>query len=83
MTLRLYAERKHWPLEEVLVHLSHRNLGAGQERIERRLELLGPLTDEQQMRLLEIAEKCPVHRTLHAQVQVATTILTEEVATTP
>ncbi|OGX86725.1 bifunctional alpha/beta hydrolase/OsmC family protein [Hymenobacter glacialis] len=84
MTLRLYADRKKWPLAEVRVHLSHTVVSRGHERIERVMELLGPLSDVQRLRLLEIAEKCPVHRTLHAQMQVATTLAEPlPTATTP
>ena len=73
MTLRLYAARKQWPLTEVRVHLSHGRPAAG-ERIDLRLELTGSLTGEQRARLLEIAGKCPVHRTLHANVPVVASL---------
>ncbi len=78
MTLRLYAARKQWPLTEVRVHLRHKRPAGAPERIKRHLELAGPLTDEQRARLVEIAEKCPVHRTLQATVQVATTLAAVE-----
>lgn len=85
MTLRMYADRKGWPLEETTVRLRHGKVhaldeehpgapGALVERIERELELDGPLDAEQRARLVEIAERCPVHRTLHAQVRVETTL---------
>jgi uncharacterized OsmC-like protein/fermentation-respiration switch protein FrsA (DUF1100 family) len=75
MTIRMYAERKEWPLERVSVHLSHDRVhsedcedcesGAGMvDRIERTIDLTGQLSAEQRERLLQIAEKCPVHRTL-------------------
>jgi uncharacterized OsmC-like protein/pimeloyl-ACP methyl ester carboxylesterase len=76
MTLRLYAERKGWPLERTVVRLGHRRVhaedcagceGSASSRIdvlERELELEGPLDGDQRQRLLEIAERCPVHRTL-------------------
>lgn len=82
MTLRMYADRKEWPLEEVRVRLKHTRLhkrdedecaaggDARLDRVDREIELLGPLDDEQRARLLEIAERCPVHRTLEAGVQV-------------
>ncbi|MDX1574837.1 MAG: bifunctional alpha/beta hydrolase/OsmC family protein [Kiloniellales bacterium] len=83
MTLRLYAERKGWPLERVTVTLSHDKIHAEDcaecetksgrlDRIERRLLLEGALGGEQRARLLEIAEKCPVHRTLESEVVVTT-----------
>jgi putative redox protein len=83
MTLRMYADRKQWPLESVVVRLHHgRSHAADQEQcedrpvrldhIERTLELSGPLTDEQRVRLAEIAERCPVHRTLDAGVRITT-----------
>ena len=81
MTLRLYADHKEWPLERVVVKLRHEKVHAADvpesssdtglvDRIEREIELQGPLDDEQRKRLLEIANKCPVHRTLHAEVFV-------------
>ena len=81
MTLRMYADRKGWPLEEVVVKLRHgRSYGeddrhcdtapARLDQIEREVELHGELTDEQRQRLLEIADRCPVHRTLDAGVRI-------------
>jgi putative redox protein len=86
MTLGLYARRKGWPLEEVDVRLRHSKVHADDcaecerkpvllDRIEREISLVGALTDEQRARLLEIAEKCPVHRTLTASVDVRTRLL--------
>ncbi len=85
MTLRMYAERKGWPLEGVTVSLRHSRIHAkdcadcdtqsGQlDRIERVIELTGVLDAEQRQRLLEIADRCPVHRTLHSEVDVDTTM---------
>jgi len=81
MTLQLYAKRKQWPLEKVEVSLKHSRIHAADceecktnegkiERIDRFISLTGPLTDEQRARLLEIAEKCPVHKTLTAGVSI-------------
>src|SRR6058998_3472058 len=78
MTIRMYAERKGWPLEKVIVRLGHARIHAEDcatcdtkegyaDRFEREIELLGPLDAEQRARLLEIAGKCPVHRTLLGQ----------------
>ena len=83
MTLRLYAERKGWPLEHVSVQLTHERIHADDsgncemtpcriERIERVVNLAGPLSDEQRQRLLAIAERCPVHRTLTGETRVVT-----------
>jgi uncharacterized OsmC-like protein/alpha/beta superfamily hydrolase len=83
MTLRMYADRKKWPLEEIRVHLQHSKLHAEDcdhcenenaklDHILREVELIGPLDDVQRKRLLEIANKCPVHKTLHSQVTVTT-----------
>ncbi|MEL6675124.1 MAG: bifunctional alpha/beta hydrolase/OsmC family protein [Bacteroidota bacterium] len=83
MTLRMYADRKKWPLQEVRVHLEHYKdypEDAGHmddpksklDHIEREVELEGPLDEEQRARLLEIADRCPVHRTLHSEIVVKT-----------
>ncbi len=81
VTLRLYADRKEWPLEGVTVRLSHGRVHAddclaceekdvGMFRITRTLVLRGPLTDEQRQRLLQIADRCPVHKTLENGIQI-------------
>jgi putative redox protein len=81
MTLALYARRKQWPLEDVTVRLKHSRVHAADcadcetkegmlDRIEREIVLSGPLTEEQRTRLLEIANKCPVHRTLTSEIHV-------------
>jgi putative redox protein len=81
MTLRMYADRKDWPLDQATVHLSHETVHATDcdhcdteegkiDRIRRDIELEGDLTPEQRERLLEIANKCPVHRTLHGEIDV-------------
>jgi putative redox protein len=84
ITVRMYAERRGWPLRHITVRLRHRRIHAsdcagcetrtGQlDHIEREIHFDGELTDEQRARLLDIAERCPVHRTLHAEVLVSTT----------
>lgn len=64
MTLRMYAERKEWPLTEVSVALSLEAGPGGEQRIVRRITLAGELSAGQRSRLLEIANKCPLHRAL-------------------
>ncbi len=86
MTLGLYARRKGWPLEQVSVRLRHSKVHANDcaecdskpmllDRIEREITLVGELAHEQRARLLEIAEKCPVHRTLTSSVDVRTRLV--------
>ena len=83
MTLRMYADRKKWPLKEVRVHLQHKKDYAQDcqdceekeekiDHIERSLELIGDLDEEQRQRLLEIADRCPVHKTLEGDIKVTT-----------
>ncbi|MCH8501572.1 MAG: OsmC family protein [Aliidiomarina sp.] len=64
MTLRMYAKRKEWPVEKITVDLRHVRGEKGAESFERHIHIEGDLTDEQRQRLLEIANKCPVHKTL-------------------
>jgi uncharacterized OsmC-like protein/pimeloyl-ACP methyl ester carboxylesterase len=74
MTLRLYAERKDWPLQRTRVAVRHDKI-AGQvppDTFARQIALQGPLDAEQTARLLEIADKCPVHRTLEGGARVTT-----------
>ncbi len=81
MTVRMYADRKGWPLEEAIVwlrqarshepdceHCATRRVGMG--TIERRLDFAGPLSDEQRARLLEIADRCPIKQTLERGIKV-------------
>lgn len=81
MTIRMYARRKGWPLEQVSVDVTHDRMHAqdasGAERIDRftrRITLTGPLTPEQRQRLLEIADRCPVHRTLETGAEIETVL---------
>jgi putative redox protein len=71
MTLRVYAARKGWPLQAVRVTLSG-GAADGGYAISRQVVLEGPLDAEQRTRLLEIADKCPVHRTLTGEVRIET-----------
>ncbi len=86
MTLRMYADRKEWPLEAVTVDLKYRKIhakdceqcesGEGKiDHIEREISLEGDLDDDQKERLLEIADRCPVHRTLHSEIHVDTRLV--------
>jgi putative redox protein len=86
MTLRMYARQKSWPLEKVTVSLNHSRVHAEDcatcetregkiDHIERVLKLDGPLTDQQRQRLLEIADKCPVHRTLMSEIMIPTRLI--------
>ncbi|GIH25246.1 osmotically inducible protein C [Acrocarpospora phusangensis] len=83
MTLRMYAKRKQLPLDHVTVKLRHSRIYAEDcancetqqgklDRIERVIHLDGDLDAEQRQRLMEIADKCPVHHTLHSEIDVAT-----------
>jgi len=72
MTLKLYAQRKGWPLEDVTVTLNGAN-GEGAYVITRQVALTGVLDAEQRQRLMEIADKCPVHRTLMGEIAINTT----------
>jgi putative redox protein len=83
MTLRLYAQRKGWPLQRVIVRVRHQKIYAVDcaecetkegriDQLEREIALEGPLDDAQKARLLEIANRCPVHRTLSSEVHIVT-----------
>ena len=81
MTVGLYARRKRLPLENITVSLSHSRIHAKDceecetkdgmlDRIDTKIELTGPLTPEQRAKLMEIAAKCPVHRTLKSEINI-------------
>ena len=83
MTLRMYADRKEWPFEGARVLLSHDRIHAKDceecesetgrvDRITRKIEVRGDLTEEQRARLMEIADRCPVHRTLENEIIIPT-----------
>ncbi len=81
MTVGLYARRKKWPLQEVAIELWHSRIHAKDcadcetkdgmlDRIEMNVELSGSLTPEQRAKLMEVAAKCPVHRTLKSEIEI-------------
>lgn len=83
MTIGLFARRKSWPLQEVVVSLWHSKIHAADcaecetregkiDRIEREIQLIGSLTSEQRSKLMEIADRCPVHRTLISEINIRT-----------
>jgi uncharacterized OsmC-like protein len=83
MTISLYARRKSWPLENVTVSLHHSKIHATDcaecetkvgriDRIEREIQLAGALTNEQRAKLMEIADRCPVHQTLTSEINIRT-----------
>ena len=83
MTIALYARRKGWPLTGVTVRLRHSRIHADDcaecetkqgmlDRIEREIAVAGDLMEEQRAKVLEIANKCPVHRTLTSEIDIRT-----------
>lgn len=94
MTLRMYAERKSLPLDSVSVRLQHSKIHAAEcqtcetnqgsvDRIDRVITLEGDLDDAQRTRLTEIADKCPVHRTLHSEVDIRTALTADPLGEDP
>jgi putative redox protein len=86
MTVGMYARRKAWPLESVTVRLRHSRIHAEDcatcetkegmlDRIERDVQFIGALTTEQRDKLLEISNKCPVHRTLSSEIDIQTRLI--------
>jgi putative redox protein len=84
MTIRMYARRKGWPLDHISVDVSHDKVHAQDaetskqmriDKFRREIRLEGDLDAAQRARLLEIADKCPVHRTLEAGAKVETILI--------
>ena len=86
MTIKMYANHKNWPLEDVEVHVSYKkdhaedsqhqqDKGARIDIFEREVKLTGNLDSAQRERMLDIANKCPVHKTLHSEVLVRTKLM--------
>ena len=85
MTIQMYAGNKNWPLESAVIRLTHKKIHAKDcatcetrdgklDYIDREVELIGELDASQRQRLLEIAERCPVHRTIHSELVVNTSL---------
>jgi putative redox protein len=85
MTLRMYADRKQWPLQGVQVRLGHSRIHAEDcatcdtkegtlDQIDCEISLIGDLSDSQRLRLMEIADHCPVHRTLLGEIRIHMTL---------
>ena len=86
MTVALYARRKQWPLARVRIQLAHSRVWAQDcetcetqqprlDRIELVIEFFGDLTNDQRQRLTEIAERCPIHRTLTSKIDIMTKLV--------
>jgi putative redox protein len=74
-TLRMYAERKEWPLEEVKITIDlERDESANKTVINRKIQFTGTLTDEQIKRLLAVANACPVHKILTHPIEINTNL---------
>ena len=90
ITLRMYADQKGWDVDEINVYLNHEKVHAEDckdcpetsalkiDHIERLIEVVGDLDEKQRARLLQIADRCPVHKTLHEKVHITTKFLEEE-----
>ena len=85
MTVRMYARRKGWPLDDVAVDVTHDKIHATDcetcetaegkvDQFQRIVRLKGDLSPDQRQRLLEIADKCPVHRTMEHEINVTTAL---------
>ena len=79
MTMRLYAERKTWPLTRARVRVTHhRGTLQARDSFHREITLEGPLDETQRTRLMEIAERCPVHLTLERGAEVTSRLVPPE-----
>jgi putative redox protein len=89
MTVALYARRKTWPLEQVIVRLRHSRIHASDcaecetkagylDRVEWTVQFSGTLTREQRTRLFQIAQMCPLHRTLRSEIHISAPLVVED-----
>jgi putative redox protein len=85
ITMKMYADRKEWPVEDIYIELRHFKDHAEDcadcddpkakiDKIDKEIIIKGELTDEQVERLLEISKKCPVHKTLLGEIELKSTI---------
>jgi putative redox protein len=85
MTIQMYARRKNWEVLNVTVHINHNKAyaldcencdksSAKIDTLTRAIQVEGFLSDEQKKRLLEIADRCPFHRTMNSKIQIITTL---------
>jgi putative redox protein len=73
ITLRMYPDRKKWPVEVIIVEVNFEKVDS-KTIFKRELQLIGDLTDEQRARLLQIANACPVHKTLTNPIEIQTSL---------
>lgn len=91
MTMRMYADHKGWKVDNIIVHVEHDKIHLADSEegeketkkgkidvLSREIEIEGDLTDEQKQRMMRIADRCPVHRTLHNDIRVVTKLLEPE-----
>jgi putative redox protein len=74
ITLRMYAQRKAWPLENAEISVSF-EIAQDKTTFDRKIQLVGALTPEQRDRLLDIANRCPVHKILTGKIEIQTTLV--------
>ena len=83
ITMRMYAERKNYPLKDIIINLSHKKIQAEDcidcqtkegmiDKIEIDVSITGELDDEQKKRLMMISDKCPVQKSLHSEIKIVT-----------
>ena len=73
LTLQIYAGRKNYPLQQAQVTIEHEE-GKGFYKLDRKIRLLGDLTEEQRQDLLRVADRCPIHRALTGEITIATAL---------